>query len=100
MNAELLCSQLYEELFGQSRRIIQPLRKIRSPSNFKYLKEFGLKNTIFAGRGRGEDLGSALFGPFGSKSAKIRPQICPAAPFFIRPFLTFVAEQSASWQHC
>ncbi len=41
-----------------------------------------------------------LFGPFCSKSAKIRPQNCLAAPLFIWPFLTYAAEQSASWQHC
>jgi hypothetical protein len=35
----------------------------------------------------------------GSKPAKIRPQICPAAPLIIRPLFTFAAEQSASWQH-
>ncbi len=41
----------------------------------------------------------SLFGPFCTKSAKIRPQLCPAALFFIRPFLSYAAEQSASWEH-
>jgi hypothetical protein len=42
------CSQLFAELFSQSRRKIRPLReKIWSPSNFPFLKEFGPKeNTI------------------------------------------------------
>jgi hypothetical protein len=43
------CCQLFAELFGQYRRKIQPLRKkIRSPGNFHFLKDYGLKqNTIF-----------------------------------------------------
>ncbi len=52
MNAELQCCQLFEELFGQSRRKIRPLRKIRSPSSFKFLKEFGLKKHYFRLRGK------------------------------------------------
>jgi hypothetical protein len=40
-----------------------------------------------------------LFGPFWENPAKIRPQICPAAYIFIRPFLRFAAEESASWEH-
>jgi hypothetical protein len=44
-----LYCQLFAELFDQSRRKIRLLRKkIRSLSNFPFLKEFGLKkNTIF-----------------------------------------------------
>jgi len=41
-----------------------------------------------------------FFGPFCSKSAKLWPQICPAAPLFIWHFLSYAAEQSAGWQHC
>jgi hypothetical protein len=37
-----------------------------------------------------------LFGPFWEIPAKIRPQICLAAHIFIRPFLSFAAEESAS----
>ncbi len=40
-----------------------------------------------------------LFGPFWENPAKIRPQICPAAYIFIRPLLSFAAEESASWEH-
>jgi hypothetical protein len=29
----------------------------------------------------------------------LRPQICPAAYIFIRPVLSFAAEESASWEH-
>jgi hypothetical protein len=39
-------------------------------------------------------------GPFCTKSAKIWQQLCPAALLFIRPFLSYAAEKSASWQHC
>jgi hypothetical protein len=42
------------------------------------------------------------FGPFSAlfvqNRPKIWPQNCPAAPLFIRPFLTYVSEQSANWQ--
>ncbi len=53
---------------------------------------------------RGEKLIFKKFGPFRpclyrTKSAKIRPQLCPAALLFIRPFLSYAAQQSASWQH-
>jgi hypothetical protein len=47
---------------------------------------------------RGEKLicrSLALFLPF---LATIRPEMCPAA-LFIRLFLSYAAEQSASWQH-
>ncbi len=44
------------------------------------------------------------FGPFSAFSVqnwpKFGPQICKAAQLFIRPFLTYAVEQSASWQHC
>jgi hypothetical protein len=39
---------------------------------------------------------SAPFRLFLLKSAKVRPQIFPAAPIFIWPFLTYAVEQSAS----
>ncbi len=36
------CCQLFAELFGQSRRKIRPLKgKMRSPSNFNFLKKLG-----------------------------------------------------------
>jgi hypothetical protein len=41
----------------------------------------------------------SLFDPFCSILAKIRPEICPADPIFIRPILGYAAEHSASWQH-
>ncbi len=80
----------YKELFGQSRRKIRPLRKkIWSSSNFKFLKEFGLKKHYFClcewenfldfsrirENMRRETIFfevQPLFGPFSSKSAKIR----------------------------
>jgi hypothetical protein len=40
-----------------------------------------------------------LYGPFWSKSAKIRVHLFPAAPLFIRPLFSNAAEQSISWQH-
>jgi hypothetical protein len=40
----------------------------------------------------------SLFDPFCSKLAKIRPEICPSDPIFIRPILGYAAEP-ASWQH-
>ncbi len=93
--------------------------KIRSPSNFTFLMEIGpqkniifvcvsRKITIFLGhfpRMIGYEEGNnflkiqPLFGPFCSKSAKILPHSCPATPLFIRPFPTYTAEISASWQH-
>ncbi len=112
------CCQLFAELFGQSRRKIWPLRtEIRTPSNFHLLKEFGLRKTLvlsvlmvkhklsWTSPGIREDKWNnfikvlPLFCTFCSKSAKIRPQICPAGPLFIRPFLTNAAQQSDSWQH-
>ncbi len=56
------------------RRKIRTLRKqIRSPSNITFWRNLGLRKT----------LGDKLFRPFFClKSAKIRPQICPAAPLF------------------
>ncbi len=46
------CCQLFAELYGQSRRKIQPLKKeIRFHSSFHFLKEFRLKkDTIFSVR--------------------------------------------------
>jgi hypothetical protein len=40
-----------------------------------------------------------LFDPFWENPAKIRPKICPAAYIFIRPLLSFAAEESASWEY-
>jgi hypothetical protein len=34
------------------------------------------------------------------KSAKSRPHFSSAAQSFIWPFLSYAAEESASWQHC
>ncbi len=48
------------------------------------------RETIFLKIGPFSDL-------FGQNWPKIRLQICPAAPLFIRPFLTYTAEQSASF---
>ncbi len=79
--------------------------KTRSPSNFPFFKEFGLKknSTYFClcewennnnswksleleriRKGKQCVQSSA---PFSSESAEVKPQICPAAPLFIRPFL-------------
>jgi hypothetical protein len=41
-----------------------------------------------------------LFCHFLVKAAKIRPQILSANFFFLRPFLSFLAGISATWQHC
>ncbi len=41
----------------------------------------------------------ALFGPFWENPAKIRLQIFPATYIFIRPLLSFAAEESASWKY-
>ncbi len=125
------CCQLFEELFGQSRRKIRPPRKkIRSPNNFKFLKKFGLKKHYFClcewgnfldfPRVRENTRIFLKFGPYCSKLAGRSifyyrcttvdtPICCQKKPnksllnwieFFIRPFLTFAAKQSASWQHC
>jgi hypothetical protein len=40
-----------------------------------------------------------LFGPFWVNPAKIRLQIFPATYIFIRPLLSFAAEESASWKY-
>ncbi len=42
---------------------------------------------------------SPPFRPFLVKSVPIRPLSGPTAHFFIRPLLSYVAEQSASWQY-
>jgi hypothetical protein len=40
-----------------------------------------------------------FFGPFCTKSAKIRRNICPRALLFIWHLLSYTAEQSANWQY-
>jgi hypothetical protein len=70
------CCQLFEELFGQSRRKIRPLRKkFRSPSNFHFWK----------------------FGPFIGQNLAAYLS-CRSTSF--QPFLIYAAGNSASWQHC
>jgi hypothetical protein len=91
---------------------------MRSPSSYNFLKKFGPKNTIFVCVWVGKFLGTSLeleriwggktifikFGPFSALFVQSRPKFGrrfgQAAPLFIRPFLTYVAEQSASWQSC
>ena len=58
------------------------------------LERIGGGNNIFKVRS------SAPSQPFLLKAAKTRLQISPAAPLFIRPFLTYAAEQSVERQHC
>ena len=99
-----------EEKFGRLKE------KMRSPVILTFWRNLGPKNTIFVCVSGDISLtsleleriwgGKTIFIKFGSfsalfcsKSSKIRPQICQAAPLFIRPFLTYAAEQSASWQH-
>ncbi len=46
---------------------------------------------------RGEKLTFRRFGPLSALSVQIRPELCLAALLFIRPFLSYAAEESASW---
>ncbi len=110
------------EKFGCEEKI-RPLRKeFGHLVNFPFRRHFALRNkTIFVyvrrkstivlrlayndnieKKGRKTNFPEVrpLFGPFCTKSAKIRPQICPAALLFIRPLSSYAAEYSASWQHC
>jgi hypothetical protein len=105
------------ELFDQSRRKIRLLRKkIRSPSNFPFLKEFGLKKdtifvclsgkiSIFLGHfpiNREDKRRETIllkFGPFSALLVQNRPKFgrrIVRPLIFIRPFFTYAAEQSAS----
>jgi hypothetical protein len=110
----LQCCQLLAELFSQSRRKIRPLKKkFGPPGNFPFLKEFVLrKNTIFV-RVSGQI--KIFLGHFPRNREDKRREIILLMfkiiqnlatewsdhSFFMLPFLTYAAEQSAnSHQHC
>jgi hypothetical protein len=107
------------ELFSQSRRKIRPLKiKFGPPGNFPFLKEFGLrKNTIFVcvsgqikiflghfPRNREDKRREIILLIFSHFLFKISQNLATEwsdRSFFMLPFSTYAAEQSAnSQQHC